>query len=245
MKPYYQDDWATIYHGDAREIIDGLQDIDVMITDSPYGIDVGNNQSAKEKRKGLLVKKSYSTYKDTKENYINIVVPIIKKLIDRCKRSAVFGFAPNIFLFPTPDVIGGIFVPAGCGRNKWGWTMFMPIFFYGGAPQLNLGAKSTVMSSVDISNKNGHPMAKPTAWMNWLIDLATDKNDVVIDPFMGSGTTLVAAKSYGRKAIGIEIEEKYCEIAANRLRQEILPLYDAVESITKIIEPSFFDELSQ
>jgi site-specific DNA-methyltransferase (adenine-specific) len=67
-----------------------------------------------------------------------------------------------------------------------------------------------------------HPNQKPLAVIKWVLSLAPDSPQTVLDPFMGSGTTLRAAKDLGRKAIGIEIEEKYCEIAANRLRQEVL-----------------------
>jgi site-specific DNA-methyltransferase (adenine-specific) len=71
---------------------------------------------------------------------------------------------------------------------------------------------------------NGHPAEKPLPLIAYLIGKATDPDDVVFDPFMGSGTTLRAAKDLGRKAIGIEIEERYCEIAAKRLSQMVLPL---------------------
>jgi site-specific DNA-methyltransferase (adenine-specific) len=74
-----------------------------------------------------------------------------------------------------------------------------------------------------IPQATDHPTPKPLAYMAFFIRLHTNNGDVVFDPFMGSGTTLRASKDLGRKAIGIEIEEKYCEIAAKRLRQEVLP----------------------
>ena len=69
-----------------------------------------------------------------------------------------------------------------------------------------------------------HPTQKPLEVMKWAMKHAPEDCQTILDPFMGSGTTLRAAKDLGRKAIGIEIEEKYCEIAVNRLRQEVLPL---------------------
>ena len=69
-----------------------------------------------------------------------------------------------------------------------------------------------------------HPTQKPERLMRWCIGKSGSTGGTILDPFMGSGTTLLAAKNLGRKAIGIEIEEKYCEIAARRLQQEVLPL---------------------
>jgi site-specific DNA-methyltransferase (adenine-specific) len=100
----------------------------------------------------------------------------------------------------------------------------MPVFFYGIQQTLQNGAQQTVLKSVDTAEVNGHPCPKPEGWMRWLVNLATLSTDTVIDPFAGSGTTLVAAKRMGRKAIGIELNERYCEIAATRLQQEALPL---------------------
>ena len=67
-----------------------------------------------------------------------------------------------------------------------------------------------------------HPTQKPEPLMRWCIGLAGESVKTILDPYMGSGTTLLAAKMEGRRAIGIEIEERYCEIAANRLRQGVL-----------------------
>lgn len=67
-----------------------------------------------------------------------------------------------------------------------------------------------------------HTTQKPLELMKELVALFTDPGELILDPFMGSGTTLRAAKDCGRKAIGIELEEKYCEVAAKRMRQEVL-----------------------
>lgn len=224
IKWYYSDPACCIAHGDCREILPLLPKVDLVLTDPPYGINVGANQSSKESRSGLLVKGAYVSYQDTPENYKATVVPAVSSALSKAKRGAVFGFAPNIFLLPPPDVVGGVFVPAGCGRNRWGWTSFMPVLFYGHAPGLQNGAKPTAVESTDVAEKNGHPTPKPIKWFTWLVLLASLEGDTILDPFMGSGTTLRAAKDLGRRAIGIEIEERYCEIAASRLAQEVLPL---------------------
>jgi site-specific DNA-methyltransferase (adenine-specific) len=80
-----------------------------------------------------------------------------------------------------------------------------------------------------------HPTQKPLALMVWCVEKYSEQHQTVVDPFMGSGTTLRAAKDLGRKAIGIEIEERYCEIAAKRMEQEILT--EVASPMTGWIEP--------
>jgi DNA modification methylase len=84
------------------------------------------------------------------------------------------------------------------------------------------GSKMTVWQIPPERGVDGHPCPFPILLPSWAIGAVTQPGEWVLDPFMGSGTTLRAAKDLGRKAIGIEIEEKYCEIAVNRLRQEVL-----------------------
>ncbi|MDO8672715.1 MAG: site-specific DNA-methyltransferase [Dehalococcoidia bacterium] len=72
--------------------------------------------------------------------------------------------------------------------------------------------------------QSAHPCPRKIGHVRWLVSKWSAPGDCIIDPFMGSGTTILAAKSLGRRAIGIEIEEAYCRIAANRLQQDVLPL---------------------
>lgn len=81
--------------------------------------------------------------------------------------------------------------------------------------------------SGDSGAKYDHPCVKPLASFKKLVEIGSTAGEMILDPFMGAGTTLVAAKELGRRAIGIEIEERYCEIAAKRLSQEMLPIFEA------------------
>jgi site-specific DNA-methyltransferase (adenine-specific) len=110
---------------------------------------------------------------------------------------------------------GSVGAAAYVGFNDW-------------EPHLVYGKNNTTMHdyfrSTPEPQTNGHPCQKPLSWATWLIARACDPGNTVLDPFMGSGTTLVAAKQLGRRAIGIEIEQKYCDIAIERLRQGVLKL---------------------
>ena len=223
-RPYYEQDGITIIHGDCREVLSGLEPVDlVLVTDPPYGMNLGKHGGAKDIRSRELRRGAYSVYDDTPENYLAVVVPAVVTALAACVRGAVFGPAPSVWALPPPDALGGVFIPAANGRSPWGFQSLAPILFYGVAPDLNLGAKATMRRAAGRSDVEcGHPCPKPQEWMTWLVGLASKDGETILDPFMGSGTTLRAAKDLGRRAIGIEIEERYCEIAANRLRQDVL-----------------------
>ena len=220
VTPYYEHAGIVIYHGDCRDVLPAVS-ADALVCDPPYGVELGSSDS-RGGRHGLA-KSKYANYTDTYDEFAETVVPTVNAVLDSVKRGAVFA-GKHLTLYRQPDALGGVYCPAAIGRGRWGFTCFFPIFLYGHCPTLQTGARHTVLHSTESAEQNGHPCPKPIGWMRWLIGLATLPNEVVIDPFMGSGTTLVAAKHYNRRAIGIEIEERYCEIAAKRLAQEALPL---------------------
>jgi site-specific DNA-methyltransferase (adenine-specific) len=218
IRPYYEHAGITIYHGDCREILAHLPPVDLLLTDPPYGVGLGtdNNQS---KDSTHLAKRGYASFDDTYENFVTVIVPRLTAAIRLAKRAVVFS-GPNIHEQVKPVGIGGVWCPSAVGRTPWGSKNFLPVLFYG-SPRQAGRHRPTVISSTEIAEKNGHPVPKPLSWITWAMSLGSDAGDLVLDPFVGSGTTLLAAKLLYRKAIGIEIEERYCEIAAKRLSQEV------------------------
>jgi DNA modification methylase len=217
LKPYYSRAGVTIYLGDCRKLLSGIK-ADVLITDPPYGVNLGEHSGAKEKR-GFLKKAKYASYEDSRENFLKIVVPSVIKALNLTKRGVVFCAGTMMWDFPTPAAVGGVFIPAACGRNVWGFSSLAHCLFYGKAPNLHKGSKPICINSNESAEITGHPCSKPLGWMKWLVGLASIEGEIVLDPFMGSGTTLLAARLKQRKAIGIEIEERYCELAAKRLER--------------------------
>lgn len=223
MKPYYDHAGIRIYHADCREWLASIPSCfraDALITDPPYGVNLGKHAAAKETR-GWLAKQSYASYEDTPENFLESVVPAIGRALERVERGLVFTSGTGLRLLPPYSAVGGVFLPAGMGRTCWGFQNFAFCAFYGNAPSLEKGAKPTGVYSTEAAQKVAHPCPKPYGWMTWAVSLASRADEIVLDIFAGSGTTLEACKNLGRRAIGIEIEERYCEIAAKRLSQEV------------------------
>lgn len=215
MKPYYSDDWVTIYHADCREVVPSLR-ANALVTDPPYGVDFQGKSTKRNLRRG----------KD--QGYLggdsaSIGPAIVRIALTRVERGAVFTGTRLMYSYPEPYDIGCVYSPAGAGRGRWGFHCFNPILFYGRPPP-RIGKRPSSLLSFDISDASDHPCPKPLRWMTWLVELASNEGETILDPFAGSGTTLRAAKELGRQAVGVEIEERYCELAAERCAQEVLPL---------------------
>jgi site-specific DNA-methyltransferase (adenine-specific) len=216
---------VILYLGDCGHLQMDTLGADTLITDPPYGILVPGDFKDRVRddrggKHGLKIQE-YDVYSDTYDNFKRRIVPRLNLAIEATTRAAIFT-GPHILDQKKPDAIGGVYCAAATGRNEWGFKNFLPVFLYGSAPDLHLGAKiPTAISSSATAEPNGHPCPKPLAWMNWLVALTSRRTDTVIDPFMGSGTTGVASIKLGRKFIGIEIDPKYFDIACRRISEAL------------------------
>ncbi len=210
LKPYYEEPGITIYHGDCRDIIPQIELPDLIITDPPYGMDFQSNHR-EQKHMKIIGDKELDTGS-------------IRLFIDAAK-CGVYAFCrwDNLKQMPPPkSVLCWV-------KNNWSMgdllhehgRQWEAICFY---PKENHKFIKRIpdVINADRTGNFDHPTEKPSGLLRIIIE--ANEGNVVLDPYMGSGTTLRAAKDLGRKAIGIEIEEKYCEIAVKRLRQEVLPL---------------------
>lgn len=225
MKPYYSHNGIEIYLGDCREILPQISWHGCVLTDPPYGINYQSNQAV---GRGYIpisndgARLSLSLYRQT--------LPLLNT-------------AEHILWFTRwdawPDVwseLGQFFPLRGLlvwdkGTPGMGdlehWGLSYELIASAGSAKL-VGSRdgSILRYAMASPTQREHPTEKPGDLLEYLIGKLDC--DMFLDPFMGSGTTLVAAKNLGRKAIGIEIEEKYCEIAAKRLSQEVL-CFDEVQ----------------
>jgi site-specific DNA-methyltransferase (adenine-specific) len=222
LTPYYDDgNGIVIYHGDAREILPQIKGFNAVITDPPYGVslgDVDNGQARAKKQQ------PYSCFIDSPAYLKEVCIPVIEMALSSSVRGAIFPGNRNVSLYPQADEIGCWYCPAATSRGKWGFITSNIILYYGKSPRAGIGDIANSFSMQTGRDEYDHPCSKPYKVMEWLVEKASKPTDTILDPFMGSGTTLRAAKDLGRKCIGIEIEEKYCEIAAKRLGQEVLAL---------------------
>ena len=219
--PYYDDGHGIqIFLGDCREILPHLPKVDLVLTDPPYGIDGGRGAINLGRGKGNYGE----AFTDSPEYISSIVKAVIEACILKSYGVVVTPGNSNFMLYPQPDSFGCFYQPAAVGMQVWGNLDSQPIFYYGKNPSLKNLGKPLSFVLTEQPEKNGHPCVKPLGIWKKIMVACSLAGQTILDPFMGSGTTLRAAKDLGRKCIGIEIEEKYCEIAVRRLQQEVLPL---------------------
>jgi DNA modification methylase len=198
---YYQDEWATIYHGDCREVLPTLEPVDLLLTDPPYGVNADRDRKSQ--------KHGWVDYGSTGWDKERPSIELIELCISKGSRAIVWG--------------GNFFALAPRG----GWLIWdkMQRDFSLSDCELAWTSEnraSRVFSfsrSAALQDGKQHPTQKPLALMKWCIKQMLPCGSI-LDPFMGSGTTLRAAKDLGIKCVGVELEERYCEIAAKRLAQE-------------------------
>lgn len=229
MKPYYDEDGCTIYHGDCRDVLPSLERVDLLLADPPYGINL--NTRTLSTGRGKHANKGFRGH-----DLVRDFPPVVGD--DRPFEPAFLLEYRQVILWGAIHYSDKLPVNARwliwdkrCGSAsddnadcEVAWTNLRGqarVFSHYWRGWLREGAEN-----LSIGGEKLHPAQKPINLMKWCINLAPESvvpcEQVTVDPFMGSGTTLAAAKDLGRKAIGIEIEEKYCEIAAKRLAQRVL-----------------------
>jgi len=211
--PYYQDEHSTIYCGDCRDILPLLDPVDLVMTDPPYGIGRDGSKPSTSKHGGRKAYEFRGWDKSSPE------FDLINAILRAAENQIIWG--ANYLTYALPPSMGWLVWDKGqdiCGSDcELAFTSFSSAL-----RRIKLNRVELLIDEAQ------HPTQKPKKLIQWCIEQADLKakklNQTILDPFMGSGTTLVAAKNLGRKAIGIAIEEKYCEIAVKRLRQGVLAL---------------------
>jgi DNA modification methylase len=227
VDPYYEDDQVTLYHGDNREVLDWLA-ADVLVTDPPYGMGYETHAPknyARRARSGSLT--------------ITVVGDKTTELRDAML--AQWGEGRPALVFGTWRVHKPLMVQTtivwdkgdspGMGQLDLPWGssheevyVLGPVGVDGGWQRTARGRMASVIRVNGLASQHpdrlGHPTPKPVGLLERLLQECPP--GVIADPFAGSGSTLVAAKGLGRRAIGVELEERYCEVIAKRLAQDTL-----------------------
>lgn len=202
-KPYYDKDGITIYNADCREILPFIGEFDLCLTDPPYGV-LSETGSAATRRSGGNQDNGKCDWDIAPD------CGVLTQIRSISNEQMIWGGA-HLQLPPTygyliwDKQIDGL----NFGECEYCWTSMRF------APRIHRER------AVNVDGGKLHPTQKPKRLMTWCIGFAS-KPKRILDPFMGSGTTLVAAKGLGLKAVGIEREEKYCQIAVQRLAQEVM-----------------------
>ena len=214
MKPTIIGD-CTLYQGDCLEILPTLGKVDAGVTDPPYGVNYSGSVT-KHGKNGF----SYNSFDDTPENIQKICVPAVRLAVSLSRSAVITPGNANAFKYDEPRSLGAIYYPSGANSGPWGFVCSQPLFYYGKDPYLSkaLGRLPNAFSTTEATDRQvDHPCPKPIGQVKWLVNRVSFKEETILDPFMGSGTTGVACVKLGRKFIGIELEPKYFDIACERI----------------------------
>lgn len=214
MKPYYEHGGITIYHADCREVLPTLAG-DVLMSDPvwpncPDGLLAGSSRPRE-----LLAEMFAAAHWIDRARQIVLVMRndsdprILSVVPDSIPLQQICWLQ-----YAMPGYLGRVL-----GGNECAYVFGSPI---PSAPGQRVIPSVSPKAQPSDRPPNGHPCSRALPHFVWLMRWFTQAHEMVVDPFCGSGTTLDAAKNLGRRAIGIEIEERYCEIAAKRLSQEVL-----------------------
>ncbi len=219
MKPYYEADGITIFHGDCLENVEiggGWRDADVLLTDPPYGIGWQSGHAG-------TLPRNIKGDTDTSERdralelwYARDAVPHRPALVFGSWQSPRPERTKMVLIWDTKGALG-------MGDLSLPWKPAHQELYVLGRAFLGPRTSDVLcFAPVQSMAANGrtHPHEKPVDLLKALLRKCPP--GVVADPFMGTGATLVAAKQLGRRAIGVEGEERYCEVAANRLSQGVM-----------------------
>lgn len=216
MTPYYDDGSCVIYHGDCRGILPGLSTIGaVMVTDPPYGIGHSSGWDGKFRDEAIVGDDDTTARDDVLAMWDGPAI-----VFGTWKRPRPIACHTVLVWDKGPAAgMGDLSVP---WKPNWEEIYIIGSGFHGRRDSGVISGQQVVTWSSGAASRV-HPNEKPVGLMRDLISKCRPLADIV-DPFIGSGTTLRAAKDLGRRSIGIEIDERYCEIAAKRLAQEVLDL---------------------
>lgn len=206
----------TVICCDCLEVMRQLPDkcVDLVLTDPPYGVEGGHGGQTKDYRKA-----DYDGFDDTPEYIKSVCVPAIQECLRIAKTVVLTPGTRCACSYPQPDEIGGFYQPASSRIGKFGFQNLQPIFYYGYYKNAGKGALHTVIVLTESAEKFDHPCPKPINGWTRLLERCSSEGDLVLDPFLGSGTTAVACKRTGRDFVGIEISPAYCETARARILQ--------------------------
>lgn len=222
MQPYYDDGQITIYHGDCRDVLPTLApgSVDLVLTDPPYGIALANHG----RLDGHRTDRDWTVNGDRDQEVGNAILALCEQKVwpiiaFASPKNPWSGHWRQHLVWDKGPAVGGGGDTMMCWKFDWELLQVRAV------PSLIGQRDSSVLRYwVGPQDSQLHPCQKPVPLLRYLIGKACPSGGVVLDPFCGSGSTLRAAKDLGRKAIGIEIEERFCEVAVGRLAQTAMAL---------------------